>query len=402
MKKSRWMVFAAFLLFCLTTMMVRHQGTFRKSGQKPQAVFTPMGLAQLEDNPHLVTAISAPENPRDVAILITDAKEPPGFAQEGELTLTGFQIPSVTPPLPQTSEPPLDGKVAPVPAVIDLDNPPLGPNPPPGAGKKESPAPGLNIDLVLKLIDLLSGSGEKKKSPAKEDEKKNTLTIGIGINFSTGPILRIDYKGSLEKPQEPAAKEKSKQPGKLLLLPEGKETGTVTPAKNQTAPNSNKETKDNGSSPLSGKQSAAPSPLLPLTGTFPCLIDAERNLVVPKEVLAQLGEVEKVLVSPGSDTCLWITTPEFLIRLNDRLEKSSATDQEVLAFRRLFFGQIEKVPLQQGKLRIPDRLGAFASLETQVALVGVEDHLELWDLKTWRNYLMKPVSPASPGGQEKP
>jgi DNA-binding transcriptional regulator/RsmH inhibitor MraZ len=36
---------------------------------------------------------------------------------------------------------------------------------------------------------------------------------------------------------------------------------------------------------------------------------------------------------------------------------------------------------------IPDRLLQFAGLQHEAVLIGVRDHLELWDGQRWRDYL---------------
>jgi MraZ protein len=70
-----------------------------------------------------------------------------------------------------------------------------------------------------------------------------------------------------------------------------------------------------------------------------------------------------------------------------RLESSPARDQELRSFRRLYFAQTEKLTLSaDGRLQVPERLAAFAGLQREVVLVGVDDHLELWDLARWRQY----------------
>lgn len=129
--------------------------------------------------------------------------------------------------------------------------------------------------------------------------------------------------------------------------------------------------------------------VLPLTGTYPCLLDGKRLLTLPPVVLQQLGQPEQLLLSPGPDVCLWLTGAAHLEKLSDRLEQSSAAEKEVRVFRRLFFGQIEKLQVVQGKLVIPERLALFAQLDKEIALVGVEDHFEVWDLAKWREYTQK-------------
>jgi division/cell wall cluster transcriptional repressor MraZ len=42
---------------------------------------------------------------------------------------------------------------------------------------------------------------------------------------------------------------------------------------------------------------------------------------------------------------------------------------------------------RQGRLRVPPELARLASLGGDVVLLGVGDHLELWDRRTWESYL---------------
>ena len=65
-----------------------------------------------------------------------------------------------------------------------------------------------------------------------------------------------------------------------------------------------------------------------------------------------------------------------------------ATDAEARVFRRLFFAQMEAVDIDKaGRVLIPDRLVDFAGLKHEVVLIGVRDHLELWDAQRWQDYL---------------
>ncbi len=42
---------------------------------------------------------------------------------------------------------------------------------------------------------------------------------------------------------------------------------------------------------------------------------------------------------------------------------------------------------RSGRILIPDRLLVFAGLKQEVVMIGVRDHLELWDAERWQNYL---------------
>ncbi len=133
-----------------------------------------------------------------------------------------------------------------------------------------------------------------------------------------------------------------------------------------------------------------PKVVLPLTGTFPCNLDDQHALLLPKAIRDQLGSAEMVMVSPGTDQCLWLTTPTHLERLAQRMEQSQAKEVDVHAFKRLYFAQTEKVALTaEGRVVISDRLAQFAGLHQEVVLVGIDDHFELWDVSRWKDFTQR-------------
>src|ERR1700756_1627902 len=125
-----------------------------------------------------------------------------------------------------------------------------------------------------------------------------------------------------------------------------------------------------------------------LTGTHPRTLDDKKRLALPKRVREQLGESGTLFVTPGPDQCLWLYTQASLEGLAEKLDRAPATDAEARVFRRLYFAQTEAVDLDRaGRMLIPERLVQFASLEHEVVLLGVRDHLELWNAQRWQRYL---------------
>jgi len=125
-----------------------------------------------------------------------------------------------------------------------------------------------------------------------------------------------------------------------------------------------------------------------LTGTHPRTLDDKKRLTLPKRVRDQVGEVIQLYVTPGPEQSLWIYTKDELERLSAKLDQTPATDAEARVFRRLFFAQMEAVDLDRtGRILIPDRLLQFAGMQHDVVLLGVRDHLELWDAERWQTFL---------------
>jgi MraZ protein len=125
-----------------------------------------------------------------------------------------------------------------------------------------------------------------------------------------------------------------------------------------------------------------------LTGTHPRTLDDKKRLALPRRLREQLGEPETLYLTPGPDGCLWLYTQDGLERLAARLDQAPAADADARVFRRLYFAQTEAVDVDgSGRILLPDRLAQFAGLQHDVVLIGVRDHLELWDGPRWQQYL---------------
>jgi MraZ protein len=125
-----------------------------------------------------------------------------------------------------------------------------------------------------------------------------------------------------------------------------------------------------------------------LTGTHPRTLDDKKRFTLPKKVREQLGEANELFVAQGLDKCLWIYDKRALEGLAEKLDQTPATDGEARVFRRLFFAQMEAVDVDKvGRVLVPERLISFAGLQHEVVLIGVRDHLELWDAERWQQYL---------------
>ena len=125
-----------------------------------------------------------------------------------------------------------------------------------------------------------------------------------------------------------------------------------------------------------------------LTGTHPRTLDDKKRLVLPKRVREQLGEPALLYVTPGPDRSLWLFTQDCLERQAERLDQASGADGDARVFRRLYVAQTEAVEVDKaGRILLPDRLSSLAGLNHEVVLLGVRDHLELWDAARWQQYV---------------
>jgi len=127
-----------------------------------------------------------------------------------------------------------------------------------------------------------------------------------------------------------------------------------------------------------------------LTGTFSRSVDEKLRVAIPKGLREAIGGEPgcPLYVAPGTDGSLAIYTEESFARLGERLGGVSPTQQNVRAFTRLFYARAQRVELdKQGRIRVSAELAELAGLGREAVLLGVEDHLELWAVDRWREYL---------------
>ncbi len=127
-----------------------------------------------------------------------------------------------------------------------------------------------------------------------------------------------------------------------------------------------------------------------LTGTFVRTVDEKLRIAIPKRLRDGLiGEGKPELyVTPGIDGSLAIYSPGTLEQLARKLAQSSPTKKEVRGFSRLFYARAERVEIDvQGRIRVPRSLADLAGLKKEAVLLGVHDHVEVWDRDRWDSYL---------------
>ena len=131
--------------------------------------------------------------------------------------------------------------------------------------------------------------------------------------------------------------------------------------------------------------------MLLLTGEYQHVIDDKGRVLVSNKLRSQI-DVDKhggsfyLVLGANSVLCLY---PEKCFRqLALSMAPSGVAADEAVAFERLSSASANKVELDgQGRLLINERLRKRAGLKDAVTLVGVRDHIELWNTQDWELYL---------------
>jgi MraZ protein len=129
-----------------------------------------------------------------------------------------------------------------------------------------------------------------------------------------------------------------------------------------------------------------------LTGTFVRSIDDKLRVALPKRLRDDMVSAEQrdLFVTRNTDNSLSLYTEQGLMAMAQRLTPASPVQHDVRNFSRLFYSQTERVEVDsQGRFRIPPTLAQMAGLSKDMIMIGVGDHVELWDKQRWEEYSAK-------------
>ena len=127
------------------------------------------------------------------------------------------------------------------------------------------------------------------------------------------------------------------------------------------------------------------------SGTYEHTFDDKNRLIIPRRLREKIDEQQEgsgFVVTKGTSRCLFIYTPQAWRQLAEKLAEAAARDPRAQDFLRVFYGNAEEVPCdRQGRILISERLRRLADLSREVALVGVANRIEVWDLARWNTFI---------------
>lgn len=125
------------------------------------------------------------------------------------------------------------------------------------------------------------------------------------------------------------------------------------------------------------------------TGKFTRSVDEKLRIAIPKPFRTALGSGTEIVlyIAPGLDGSLALYPEEAFAKVADRLASGSPTARDVRAFSRLFYAQTQATELDgQGRIRLPIESAQYAGVTQEALLIGVHDHIELWNPERWEAY----------------
>lgn len=116
-----------------------------------------------------------------------------------------------------------------------------------------------------------------------------------------------------------------------------------------------------------------------MIGQYRHHIDAKGRLFIPAKFREELGGT--FFVTIGLDGCLTVYSQAKWAVLTEKLDALPITQARKM--RALFANAAACDPDGQGRILIPARLRAYARLEKEVVINGMNQCLELWNPERW-------------------
>ncbi|MEZ4103446.1 MAG: division/cell wall cluster transcriptional repressor MraZ [Candidatus Paceibacterota bacterium] len=122
-----------------------------------------------------------------------------------------------------------------------------------------------------------------------------------------------------------------------------------------------------------------------LIGEYIHTIDNKNRVSLPAKFRKEMGK--SLVVTPGLDNCLFIFTKKEWVKISEKLSEFSMLAADNRSFNRFMFGGATEVDVDNiGRFLLPDFLKTRAGLTEKVALVGVQNRVEIWNDTKWNQY----------------
>ena len=122
-------------------------------------------------------------------------------------------------------------------------------------------------------------------------------------------------------------------------------------------------------------------------GSFDLTMDEKHRVLIPQAIRKKFDperDGNAFIAIEGVDGRLWLYPENYYDALLVQGRSQAMPGADVLAYNRWNLGTAEAIELdKQGRLLLPERTLAESGLGKDVTLVGVNDHLELWNRSEW-------------------
>ena len=120
-------------------------------------------------------------------------------------------------------------------------------------------------------------------------------------------------------------------------------------------------------------------------GSFAHTLDEKGRLMIPRKMRDELGY--KVYIMQGLDGCLSVYTESAYQKLTEEFSKLSFNQHKNRDYLRIQFASTHEMDVDKlGRVQIPTALLNKYGLSREVIVLGIGDHIEVWDQKKYEEY----------------
>ena len=131
--------------------------------------------------------------------------------------------------------------------------------------------------------------------------------------------------------------------------------------------------------------------MLLLTGEYQHVIDNKSRVLISNKLRNQIDVDEhgsNFYLVLGANGILCLYPEKYFERIALAVMPGTTAPDEAVVFERISFAMSSKVELDgQGRLLLNEILRKRAGLKDQITLIGVRDHIELWNTESWEQYV---------------
>ncbi len=131
--------------------------------------------------------------------------------------------------------------------------------------------------------------------------------------------------------------------------------------------------------------------MLLLTGEYEHIVDSKSRVLISNKLRNQIDADEhgsNFYIVLGANGILCLYPEKYFEQIVLAVAPQTTAPDEAVAFERIGFALAGRVELDsQGRLLLNEKLRKRAGLKNNITLVGVRDHIELWNSESWEQYL---------------
>ena len=131
--------------------------------------------------------------------------------------------------------------------------------------------------------------------------------------------------------------------------------------------------------------------MLLLTGEYQHVVDNKSRVLISNKLRNQIDVDEhgsNFYLVLGANGILCLYPEKYFEQIALAVAPGTTAPDETIVFERISFAMSSKVELDgQGRLLLNDILRKRAGLKDHITLIGVRDHIELWNSESWEQYV---------------